>query len=648
MGKISDIWVRLGLKKEGFDKGMNDATKKAEGFGGSLNKIKAGAVAVWAAIGASVVAFGKKMIETTNAVGDKWALFTAQAKAGWNTFVQSLSAMNWDNFIGRFREAVSAAKELQSALDAEFEISNSIKLQKAAMAEELNALEILARNASKPYEERAAAAQKYLDMVRPIYEQEQALADKLLDAQQGAWLGGTGLQDTKQTRDDLTKFLVDYGKMNNGLADAIGRMRELQEQYDMALSVQASKYREGDARWTSPVIEEYRALRDVVKQFAQAEGYQTDIYKLAQVYETLRGDADTQPLVDALIRAGEAAGAYDRETKKMQSSLNASLSQINAGAGGIETPDIASVIEQAAAEMDAVTDTDIAAAVKHMEDVINDIDITAPSVNVGEIEAPAINTDKLRTSMDIVNEMLEEFRARTSEGLETSEAQVISFAEFKLPDISTTDLAAGLYEVESIIAQYEAILNSVDGEINPTIDTAGLEEALAKAMQVADEYRRQMQVVEEMNYMLEDAIVGSMANGMQALMDLAAGVKGVDMKSALAAFIAPLGDTMKQMGAMIMAEGLAMDAFKKSFSNPYAAIAAGAALMAVGSAVSAGLQRLTANPTGGTAASYNGAGSYGSAEVANYEHTLNIEVTGKISGSDIVISGKKTNDNWNR
>jgi hypothetical protein len=139
-----------------------------------------------------------------------------------------------------------------------------------------------------------------------------------------------------------------------------------------------------------------------------------------------------------------------------------------------------------------------------------------------------------------------------------------------------------------------------------------------------------------------------MANGMQALMDLAAGVEGVDMKSALAAFIAPFGDTMKQMGAMIMASGLAMDAFKKSFSNPYAAIAAGAALMAIGSAVSAGLQRLTANPTGGTAASYNGAGSYGSAEVANYEHTLNIEVTGKISGSDIVISGKKTNDNWNR
>jgi hypothetical protein len=30
MGKISDIWVRLGLKKEGFDKGMDDAVRKTD------------------------------------------------------------------------------------------------------------------------------------------------------------------------------------------------------------------------------------------------------------------------------------------------------------------------------------------------------------------------------------------------------------------------------------------------------------------------------------------------------------------------------------------------------------------------------------------------------------------------------------------
>jgi hypothetical protein len=80
-----------------------------------------------------------------------------------------------------------------------------------------------------------------------------------------------------------------------------------------------------------------------------------------------------------------------------------------------------------------------------------------------------------------------------------------------------------------------------------------------------------------------------MSNGLQAITDMMFGLEGADMKNALAAFIAPLGDTMKQMGAMIMSEGIAMAAFKKSFANPYAAIAAGAALIAVGSAVSSGL-----------------------------------------------------------
>ena len=42
----------------------------------------------------------------------------------------------------------------------------------------------------------------------------------------------------------------------------------------------------------------------------------------------MRGDADTKPLVDAMIAAGEAAGAFDRETKRMQSALNTSLEQM--------------------------------------------------------------------------------------------------------------------------------------------------------------------------------------------------------------------------------------------------------------------------------------------------------------------------------
>ncbi len=541
MGKISDIWVRLGLKKDGFDKGMDAAGKKAEGFGATLGKVKAGALAVWAAIGASVVAFGKKMIETTNAIGDEWGRFTAQAKAGWDTFVQSLSAMNWTDFIGRFREATQAAKELQNALDAEFEISNSIKLQKAAMAEELNSLQILMRDVTKPWEVRAKAAQDYLDKVRPLYEQEMALANQLLDAQQGKWLAGSGLTDNQQTRDDLSKFLVDYGKTNNGVANAIGRMLELQKEYDNLLSV---RLRSGDFSIGKQTIDEYRALRDFVRNFASQNGYQTDIYKLAQVYETLRGDADTQPLVDALIRAGEAAGAYAGETRKVQSALNT-----------------------ATAALESATET-----------------LKEASVERQDLSLPAMTA-------------------------------VQGNAFSMMPDLMAHDWLErqkGMYQ--------EAVEN--------------------QAQWIA--------IMEEGAKSLEDTLIQSMSNGLQAITDMMMGIQGADAKSVLAAFMAPFGNFAKQMGAMIMSYGISMDAMKKALPNPYVAIAAGAGLMAIGAAISSGAQRLSQGSLGGGSASYAGGGSYGSNPDLNYESTLTVEVVGRLSGSDILLAGQKTQNKWNR
>lgn len=546
MGKISDIWVRLGLKKEGFDKGMNDAEKKAEGFGGTLSKVKAGALAVWAAIGASVVAFGKKMIETTNAIGDEWGRFTAQAKAGWDTFVQSLSAMNWTDFIGRFREATQAAKELQNALDAEFEISNSIKLQKAAMAEELNNLQILMRDVSKPWEERRKAAEKYLEMVRPLYQQEIDLANKLLDAQQGKWLAGTGLTDNAQTRDDLTKFLIDYGKTNNGLADSLSQLFALQAQRDVTAN---TMMKSGNFKALQSTLErqdaEIATLMEYINAFASQNGYQTDITKLAKVYETLRGDADTQPLVDALIRAGQAAGAYAGETRKVQSALNT-----------------------ATAALESATETLKEASVTRK-------DLSLPAMT-------AVQGNAVSMMPDLISE----------NWLETQKQR-------------------------------------------------GLE---AVAMQA-----EWLDIMAQGAMALEDTIIQSMSNGLQAITDMMMGIEGADASSVLAAFMAPFGNFAKQMGAMIMSYGISMDAFKKAFGNPYVAIAAGAGLMAIGAAITSGAQRLSQGSLGGGAtSSYNGGGSYGSNPELNYESTLTVEVVGRLSGSDIVLAGQKTQNKWNR
>lgn len=592
MGKISDIWVRLGLKKQEYDKGMDDAAKKAEGFGGSFKKIKATALTAWAAIGASVTAFIKDFVNHSQTMGDKWAQVTGQMKTVWSQFLTSLTNWDWEGFGQRVRDAMDATSQSISAHDAEFEVLNSIKMRKAAMAEELAQLQIIMRDTRKSYDERVKAAQDYLDKVAPLYQAEIDLRKRIYQTDTAEYLQKAGVDATADNVDLLRKFFTDIAP-NEKL------MRQLVEyqKKNLGKSYELSK---SDLADIDKFYEQY-GMRAAATLTTIASYYQST------------NDEVANKVIDAIVAYDKSLAAMNEETRRIQTVKNTALAQMQQPDIQVEMPPVDAEVEQVADEIEKEINAQIEEAIAGVETETFEADI---NVDVN----PAVT------------------------GAE------FSFAEFELPSIDTTDLATGMREVELIISSYQQLLDSVNADsFNPTVDTTALEAAMAKAQAVYAEYQKQMDFTREMTYMLQDSIVASMSNGLQALMDVAAGIEGADMKSALAAFIAPFGDTMKQMGAMIMAEGLAMEAFKKSFVNPYAAVAAGAALMAIGSAVSAGLQRLTANPAGGgTAASYGGSGSYGLTELTNYESTITVEVVGRLTGSDILIAGKKTQDKWNR
>ena len=332
MGKISDIWVRLGLKKEGFDKGMNEVPKQVQKAGGSMQKMLSAAKLGWAAVGTAVIAFGKQLINSSQRIGDAWARMTSQVKAGWDVVVQSIGAWNWDNFIGRIKEATIAAKALTNALDAEFEISNSIKLQKAAMAEELAKLEILVRDQTKTYKERADAADKYLKKVKPLYDQELQLAQKLQDAHLGKFLAGSGLEDTAQVRQDLEKFLVDIGKIPT-LMDDLAAKSSAQKTVDKGVNAWKTNNKK-----VKEAGEELVRLEEKLREIQS--GYQTDLVALFRAYNDMRGDEAAQAMVDAILRGYEAAAGFDEKTKRMQTALNTANAQLQ------ESSDILSEIEQ--------------------------------------------------------------------------------------------------------------------------------------------------------------------------------------------------------------------------------------------------------------------------------------------------------------
>lgn len=543
MGKIGDLIVRLQLKHENYKKGLKQAEKDTKGFSATLGKIKGAGVAVWAAIGASVISFGKQLIKSSQTIGDAWARATSQMKAGWDVFVQSVGSWNWDNFVGRIKEATVAAKALTNALDAEFETSNSIKLQKAAMAEELAELEVLARDQTKSYEERAKAAQLYLDKVKPLYDQELRLAKNLEDAQLGKFLAGSGLEDTVQVREDLRKFLVDIGKIP-GLMDDLSAKSKAQKTIDRGANVFGSNYKKLNAAYD--VRNQMSAkLKDI------QSGYQTDLVALFRAYNDMRGDEDAKPLVDAMIRAGEAAGAFNKETKRMQSVLNSSLSQIS-----------------------------------KQED-------------------------------NNVKEQVEDVARVASEALPKLQGITASAVQMNLPDIIPDDWL-------------ERNREKIDA-------------ALAEA-------QRLEQITNDINNQFQAAVVGSLSGATQALTDCIMGIEGADASQVLAALLQPFADTMIQLGEMLIIEGLGIQAFKDSLKslNPYVAIAAGGALLALGAALSSGIKALSGATATTGSSGFNSSETTSNSRLETYEKDITVRVVGEIAGDKIVLAGQKTLNKWNR
>lgn len=549
MGKTSDIWVRLGLKKNEFDKGMDDAAKKTEQTGGKMSKMLSAAKAGWALLGTAVIAAAKTMVNAmanaSNSIGDKMAIVTRQVEAVWQTVITSISA-GFNNLVARAESSARAAKALQEMEDAEFEMLNSVALRRAEMEQELIRLEIESRDATKSYDDRAKAAKRYLELVGDLYDTEMNYYHDLARQSAATWLdsastpGGSILGYSEGNAAALYRFLKEYGD-NTALQDAVKNYRQAWEEAG-ELWNRTTSGKEA-LRWVNENRQDWG--QTTFRRFALDLGWS---------YEEQKNDElNGAKLIDNIKKYLESRARRDLDTRKMQTNLNSLTAQINNG----------SVVEGVDVTLDKIT-------------------------NAHELA--------FKTGQQIADDL----RSLNEE-----------FAEVGDIDIDLSD---------------------VDAEIQAFLD----------------EWKAGVEQVAELNNMLEDSIVSAMSNGLQAIMDMAVGLEGADMKNALAAFIAPFGDMAKNMGAMIMAYGLSMDAFKKAFSNPYVAIAAGAGLMAIGAAISAGAKKIASGSAGGGAtSSYSGGGSYGSTEL-NYESTLTVEVVGKISGSDILIAGQNQQNKWNR
>lgn len=256
-------------------------------------------------------------------------------------------------------------------------------------------------------------------------------------------------------------------------------------------------------------------------------------------------------------------------------------------------------------------------------------------------------------------------RGKVKDDMADFRAQVAEEAEAIAADDAFQKAADPLLEFENT---HSEVLDRLNAKQQVFADL--VQESYAKAAKAAYEYAQQeqesmdvaqdaadtamanleerIQKAEEMNNMLSDAIVSSISDSTQAFSDMLFGLDDADASAVLGALLQPFANMAKQLGEMLIVEGMGIAAFKESMKslNPAVSIAAGAALIALSAALSSGIQAL--GRSGGSSAMSSSTGSSASTTNENISTEMTVYVKGKISGKDIVISGDNARNYYGR
>lgn len=129
-----------------------------------------------------------QMTEQTQVWGDRWQMVQTKFNAGWNQMIANIG-QGKDVIKGSIDDAIKAAEDAQLLMDELFERQNSLRLQERKTNIEINNLQAIVRDTSRPEQERLDAVEQILakenelaELKRDIANQEVTAALKNLQA----------------------------------------------------------------------------------------------------------------------------------------------------------------------------------------------------------------------------------------------------------------------------------------------------------------------------------------------------------------------------------------------------------------------------------------------------------------------------------
>jgi len=585
MSKIGDLFVRLGLKKDDFEKGLKDVGGKLEGF---LTKIKSfGGImtTVMAAAAAAVTKFAKDAVAMTQRWGDEWAITMAGIQGAYQAFVRQISSGDgWTNLFANMREAARVARETAAALDEIFERKMSYSYEEAETEKQIAQLQLIMRDSSKSDAERKAAAEEIIAL-------EEKLGSIKKDiAQQEATAYRNSFKSQTQLNDEQIDFLLKEYNTNRDIINQGRAYLEERRKYEKDIARLNTSMSGGGASAAVIAREALQQLEDNTSQAVK------DVAALIKDY-----DKSSDELVANLVNAEVAVINVDTAVAKAQTRATSMLGSLSGDKGG----------GSPGADPNA---TRAAAILKRAQDSAK-----------AEIQ---LLYEKYQTE----KQLLEQYGFDTTALTEEYFSNLQKIMEKGLDDVFKPVEDMEPIEVDPIEIDWEGI----DAELEEWITHFNAQ--LKTAEQITEGFRSA--VVGGFSDACQE-LMGQL----MGLDEVNSGAVVKALLTPLADMAIRAGEIILTTGEAVEALKAALTSI---IAGPLA-IAAGLALIAVGSAAKAGLAAIAKGGSATTAVASSGyAGSTGAGGIQSLETELTIYIEGRLSGEDIVLAGQRTLNSWGR
>ena len=341
MGKIGDIWVRLGLKKDGFDTGLKKADSDLKGFGTGVGKMGSVAGAALKGIaGAAGLALGgieafNRMITSNESNNDDWENTMRAMNNVVNEFFTALSTGDFTGFQNGLDGIVRKARETAEALRQIDDAQTVYGLFSSRNRAEFNEALVTIRDKNASPESVTEAKKTIEDIIDKQEEQSGVLSDKAINAVK-SMLSQRGTTDaTEWTEEDILNMLSIAIDAQGGSRSEVleAQAKEYKEQFkELTKSLQAaqSRLRQGIGSTVSNKIK----IDSLTGQLAALP----EQYKMARFYDAVWNRTNGKEL-DQLVSYLQSAYAARSEIASMQRTYNrATQTATGLGGGKVETP----------------------------------------------------------------------------------------------------------------------------------------------------------------------------------------------------------------------------------------------------------------------------------------------------------------------